>query len=411
MKKKMLWIAAGMLVVTLSGCSKTTGVNEPIVEIEVSTDVFDSTAGEEFEVSIEEEPEAIVEEEYDFQLKDFYSFYGMTAGTCVTPETINTPKYREILLKQFSSITPENVMKPNYILNQEKSIETGDIVVEFNQDLIDILDFAKENDLKVRGHAMIWYSQTPEWIFYSDFKTKDSLASRKVMLARMESYIKQVFNIIDEMGYSDIFYAYDIVNEAIMEDGSLRDCLWLNLIGEDYAKKAFTYARKYAPEHVGLYYNDYNEQFKNDFLVDYVNTLRDEDGKFLLDGVGFQSHLYTRDKLSDFINVIDKISALGVKVEITELDISLGAYKAPLPPEKRHLKTQGKMYYEFIDNIIERIDNNTIQIDSITFWGFCDALTWREDYHPNLYDEDLNAKYAFFGAMGVRKLAGYDFDN
>ncbi len=411
MKKKMLWIAACMLVVTLSGCSKTTGVNEPIVEIEVSTDVFDSTAGEEFEVSIEEEPDVIVEEEYDFQLKDFYSFYGMTAGTCVTPETINNPKYREILLEQFSSITPENVMKPDYILNQEKSIETGDIVVEFNQDLIDILDFAKENDLKVRGHAMIWYSQTPEWIFYSDFKTKDSLASRKVMLARMESYIKQVFSIIDEMGYSDIFYAYDIVNEAIMEDGSLRDCLWLNSIGEDYAKKAFTYARKYAPEHVGLYYNDYNEQFKNDFLVDYVNTLKDEDGKYLLDGVGFQSHLYTRDKLSDFINVIDKISALGVKVEITELDISLGAYKAPLPPEKRHLKTQGKMYYELIDNIIERIDNNTIQIDSITFWGFCDALTWRADYHPNLYDEDLNAKFAFFGAMGVRKLAGYDFDN
>lgn len=411
MKKKMLWIVACTLVLSLSGCSKTTGVNDPIGGIEVSVDAFDTSIVEENEVITVEETEATPVEEYDFRLKEFYSFYGMAAGTCVTPETINDPQYREILLEQFNSVTPENVMKPEYILNQEKSIETGDIVVEFNQDLIEILDLAKEHDLKIRGHAMIWYSQTPEWIFYSDFKTKDSFASRKVMLARMESYIRQVFSIIDDMGCSDLLYAYDIVNEAVMEDGSLRDCLWLDIIGEDYARKAFSFARKYAPEHVGLYYNDYNEQFKNDFLVDYVNSLKDDEGNFLLDGVGFQSHLYTRDKLSDFLNIIDKISALGLKVEITELDISLGSYKDPLPPEKRHLKTQGKMYYELIDNIIERVDNGTIQIDSITFWGFCDALTWRKDYHPNLYDEDLKEKYAFYGAMGVRKLAGYDFDN
>ena len=116
--------------------------------------------------------------------------------------------------------------------------------------------------MKVRGHVLIWYSQTPDWIFYNDFDKNAGLASREVMLARMESYIKQVFEKLEESGYLDLFYAYDIVNEAWMEDGTMRDSLWLNTIGDDFMWYAFQYANKYAPDYIDLYYNDYNEQFK-----------------------------------------------------------------------------------------------------------------------------------------------------
>ena len=114
----------------------------------------------------------------------------------------------------------------------------------------------------------------------------------------MESMIRQVFEILTEQGYIDLFYAYDVVNEAWMEDGTMRKSHWSEIIGDDYLWYAFYFADKYAPESIDLYYNDYNEQFKTDTLVKFVKTLVDENGKSLIDGVGLQAHLYTSDSLS-----------------------------------------------------------------------------------------------------------------
>ena len=182
---------------------------------------------------------------------------------------------QEFIKKNFNSITFENELKPDYVFNKEKSIAAGDLVVEFSKDTIALLDWCKENGMAVRGHTLIWHSQTPNWIFYENFDESGAMAGRDVMLARMESYIRQVFELLDSMGYSDMFYAYDVVNEAWMEDGTMRTwwANWYTTIGEDYLWYAFHYADKYAPEHIDLFYNDYNEQYKKDTLYNFVNTL------------------------------------------------------------------------------------------------------------------------------------------
>lgn len=410
MKRKLLVMSGIISLALFAACG---GMAES--EISTAETSIENSISTEMSISeVEEENVSVSEseaEEYDFSIKDFYEEYGMYAGTCVSGAMLADPEQVNIMLSQFNSITPGNSMKPDAILNMEKSIETGNLVVEFGDELIDILNFAKENDLKVRGHALIWYSQTPDWIFYSDFKNPDKLAGRAVMLARMESMIKQVFEILAEKEYSDLLYAYDIVNEAIIEDGSLRDCLWLNTIGTDYVNQAFSFARKYAPENVELYYNDYNAIYKKELLVDFAETLKDSGGNYVFDGFGIQSHLYTRDSLSDYFMALDALSARGIKLQITELDIALGAYKNPLEPTRKNLKKQGNMYYSVIDGILERITTDSININSLTYWGFCDSSSWRSAYYPSLYDENLEPKFAYYGAMGARKLAGYDFDN
>ncbi len=340
-------------------------------------------------------------------LKDLYAEYGMKAGTCLTTQMITNKKYNDLILSQFSSITMENAMKPDSILNKTKSQETGKIVIEFNKDVIKMLDWAKENGMAVRGHTIVWYSQTPDWIFREGFVQGGELVGREEMLARLDSMMSQIFGQLKELGYIDLFYAYDVINEAWMEDGTKRENNWLKTIGDDYMWQAFYYADKYAPESIDLYYNDYNEQFKTATFVNFVKTLVDDSGRYLIDGIGLQAHLYTNDSLPQYLGMLDTLSETGLKLEITELDVSLGAWQNTLKGTPENLAKQGRFYYELISGIIERINAGTLKMDSITFWGFSDNLSWRREAKPLLFDAVQKKKPAFYGAAQLRDLAGY----
>lgn len=336
-----------------------------------------------------------------------YEKHGIKAGTCLSDAMIADSRYSDIIMENFNSITLENLMKPDYILNRDKSISTGDIVVEFSPKTVQLLDWAKSSGVSMRGHVLVWYSQTPDWIFYEDFDKSKPLVNRDTMLARMESYIKQVFEQLEALGYIDMFYAYDVVNEAVMEDGSLRDCLWKRVIGEDYIWHAFYYADKYAPESIGLFYNDYNEQFKTDYLVNLAGSLVDEDGNYLIDGIGCQAHLYTKDSIDSYIDTLKAFSALGLDVQVTELDVSLGTWTVIDNATEENLKAQGRYYYELISRIIDENEAGNTRVSSITFWGFADNLSWRSPRSPLLYDAALNPKYAYFGAILDHERAGF----
>ena len=188
----------------------------------------------------------------------------MKACNCLSDFMLRYKNCIDIITAQFNSITMENLMKPDYTLDREASIAAGDLVVAFNDMTQLMLDWARDNNMAVRGHTIIWHSQTPKWIFHENFDTAQPYVTREVMLARMESYVRQVFEKLTELGYIDLFYAYDVVNEAWMEDGSIRkeQNYWYEIIGDDYLWHAFYYADKYAPETIDLYYNDYNEQYK-----------------------------------------------------------------------------------------------------------------------------------------------------
>ncbi|HKL79434.1 MAG TPA: endo-1,4-beta-xylanase [Mobilitalea sp.] len=340
-------------------------------------------------------------------IKDVYEQYGIKAGTCLSDAMITQSKYTDIITENFNSITHENFMKPDYLISKSKSIETGELSVEFTKRTTDLLDWAKSNGMSMRGHVLVWHSQTPDWIFYKNFDKAQGLVDRDTMLTRMESYIKQMFEQLDTLGYADMFYAYDVVNEAINDDGSYRDSLWKQIVGEDFIWYAFSYADKYAPETIKLYYNDYNEQFKTDYIVKLAESLVDDTGRSLIDGIGCQGHLYTGDSIDDYMSMLQAFSATGLDVQITELDVSLGTWQNILKATEENLLAQGQYYYEMVSRIIEENAAGTTNVSGITYWGFVDNLSWRNDRSPLLFDSNLEPKYAYHGARLDYDNAGY----
>ncbi len=344
-------------------------------------------------------------------LRDVFAEHGMKVGTCLTVNMINSEKQSALIKEQFNSITMENDMKPDYIFNKEKSIAKGDLVVEFNPNMLKMLEWAKNNGMAVRGHTLVWYSQTPAWIFYDNFDEKTGkLVSRDVMIKRLDSYVKQLFDQLKESGYADIIYAYDVVNEAILDDSTLRKDMnnWYATIGDDFIKQAFIAANKYAPDNIALFYNDFNEQFKTKGLLELIDTLKDDQGNSLIDGIGFQAHLYTEDDLTLYFKNMDAIAEKGLQIQLTELDVCLGAYQKTLSASEKNLKTQGKYYYNLINGIFERVDSGKVKMEALTFWGFSDGLSWRSSQSPLLYTMMLKPKFAFYGAAQLKEFAGFD---
>lgn len=339
-------------------------------------------------------------------VKGVFEKFGMIAGVCINPNVI--PKYSDHVIQNYTSVTMENEMKPDAIISKSKSVEANDIVVAFPQNALNMLEWAKTNGIGVRGHTIIWHSQTPQWIFYEGFDTSKPLVDRDTMLKRMESYIKQVFEQLDTLGYFDIIYAYDVVNEAIEDNGSLRNSLWKQTIGDDYLWYAFYYADKYAPESCKLFYNDYNEQFKTNAIIKMAQSLVTEDGRSLIDGIGCQGHLYTKDSIDAYITMLEAFNSLGLDVAITELDVSLGTWPNKLLPTKENLQEQGRWYYEFINRIAEGNAAGTTCVSGITLWGLSDGNSWRSDRSPLLFDRMFLPKNAYFGALQVREYAGFD---
>ena len=340
-------------------------------------------------------------------LKGVFAEHGMKMGTCVNSGLVSNQKMSEILLSQFNSLTIENAMKPDSTLSQAKSKEAGKPVVEFNEEVLSILKWAKENNYVMRGHTLIWHNQTPDWIFREGFEKTGAFVGREEMLSRMEAFICGTFAELEELGYIDLFYAYDVVNEAWMEDGTMRKTNWSETIGDDYLWYAFYYADKYAPESIDLYYNDYNEQYKTDTLLKFVDTLKDDSGRYLIDGIGLQAHLYTSDSLTGYFYTVDKLAETGLKIQLTELDICLGKYMSPLQATDDNLKAQGQFCYELINGLFERVDSGKLKMDALTFWGFWDGISWRKEYSPTLYANDLSPKYSYYGAMQIKDKAGY----
>ena len=330
-------------------------------------------------------------------LKDLYADYFKMG--CAIPTTFvsnSNTAYIDLVTKEFNAITFENELKPDSILDYDTSVSdlskyNESPAVKFDH-LKETLDYCKANGIVVRGHTLVWYSQTPAWIYHEDYDINKDFVSRDLMLKRMENYIKSVFEWAQE-NYPGTFYAWDVVNEAVSDSGGvMRDCEWLQIIGDDYVEKAFEYARKYAPDGVKLFYNDYNS---------YQNTKRDAILKMLepiaaagnIDGVGMQGHISTATGINYFMEAMQMYADLGVVVNVTELDISM-------PQNQNGEFDQGayfnKLFKAFID-----ARKNGMPLECVTVWGICDNLSWKSADKPLLFAEDLSPKTAFNGVVAA----------
>ena len=347
-------------------------------------------------------------------LKDVYADY-FKIGTAVTAAELAPDATKDLILKHFNSLTLGNELKPENMLNQKACQayleETGDNTVpqvRLQGSAKIILDFAKEHNIPVRGHTLVWHSQTPTWFFKDDYTMDGKWVDKDIMLKRMENYIKGVFEVV-EAEYSDIdFYAWDVVNEAFNDNnGGPRDpgvyedyrgdSAWVKVFGDNsFIKYAFKYARKYAPEGTKLYYNDYNEYMtsKQNSIVELARDLAADN---LIDGIGMQSHLDVRKGSDAFPSAgmyaaglkiyADLAKELNLDLQVTELDATLD--KSCLNSEG--FKTQAKYYSDIMDAIVKYKD----YISAVVFWGTTDDQSWRVEGLPLLFNEDYSAKPCF----------------
>lgn len=330
-------------------------------------------------------------------LKEAYADYFLV-GTAISPMIIAKPEYSSLIKAQFNSVTAENDMKPEAIFDYsttKRDMETyGEIPALKFDHLRTELDFAKNNGMKVRGHTLVWHSQTPEWIFYKDYDRSGELADRDLMLKRLESYIKGVMEWTNE-NYPGLIYAWDVVNEAADDAGGMRKSMWYKTVGEDYIEKAFEFARKYAPADVKLCYNDYNsyQPRKQNDIIEFLKPVAEAGN---IDVMGMQSHVGTYMSILQYTNAIQKYhDELGVEIQITELDIS--ADKSDDWEAK-----QGTYFGDFMKAVID-LKKSGVPITSLTLWGISDSLSWKASDRPLVFRDDLSNKPAFDAMIEAAK--------
>jgi endo-1,4-beta-xylanase len=259
------------------------------------------------------------------------------------------------------------------------------------------VQFGVDRKMQVVGHTLVWHNQTPAWVFQGpDGKPAD----RETLLARMRDHIHTVVG-----RYKGRIRGWDVVNEAIDEDGSLRKAPWHDGIGDDYVAKAFAFAQEADPN-AELYYNDYNLE-KPAKRAGVIRLVKDLKARGLrIDGIGNQGHWQLETPAIDQIEqaLID-LQSTGLKVMYSELDINLlppagrnadpavaNPYAGGLPDEKQ--RQLAKRYADIFGVFLTHRD----AVTRVTFWGLSDADSWlnrgRMNY-PLLWDRMRQPKPAF----------------
>ncbi len=329
-------------------------------------------------------------------------------GAALNPGHYNeTDALGSALVKQhFNTITPENDMKWERIHPRSDagiagySFEAADKYVEFGE----------KNGMFIVGHCLVWHSQVPNWVF-QDAGGKP--LDRTALLDRMREHI---FTVVGR--YKGRVHGWDVVNEALNEDGTLRKSQWFNIIGEDYIAKAFQYAHEADPQ-AELYYNDYNLDYeaKCKGAVELVRKLKQQG--LTVTAIGTQSHhKMDRPSIQQIEDSLKAFRELGVKVAVTELDIDLlpavtrqptadvsvraqataesNPYVSGLPDDMQ--KALARRYADIFAVYLKYKDI----ITRITFWGVTDRFSWLNNFpapgrtnYPLLFDRDGKPKPAF----------------
>jgi endo-1,4-beta-xylanase len=316
-----------------------------------------------------------------------------------------TGEHAFLLNKHFSSVTSENDMKWSSLQNVQGVFTYATADAQ--------LAFAKANGKRMRGHTLVWHNQTPAWVFNdaTGAPLTPTPENKALLLGRMETHIRAV---VAHFG-SDI-YAWDVVNEVIdpaQPDGHRRS-VWFNITGTEYIDRAFQVAREVAPN-AELYINDFSttDTVKRQFLYNLVADLKSRG--IPVDGVGHQMHNNVDFPSGQaIIDTIELFHGLGVKNEVTELDVSIYSNSLPGPiadyfdiPAER-LVLQGYRYRTFFD-AFKRLQG---KVASITFWGQADDHTWLatsgRTNAPLLFDTSLKKKHAYWGVVDSLQLPGAD---
>jgi endo-1,4-beta-xylanase len=310
-----------------------------------------------------------------------------------------------LIKQQFNAVTPENIMKAEII-------QPGWNTYNFN--LADkLVVYAQKNNIKINAHTLIWHSQLPA--FMRHMQSADSVKQY------FENHITTVAS-----HYDGKVYSWDVVNEALNEDGTLRNSIFLQKLGDDYIVEAFRLAQKASP-HSKLYYNDYNIEQPKKRAGAIALIKKIQAAGVHIDGVGIQGHWrYDNVPMQDIEESIKEFSALGIEVMFTELDLgvlrnpwdnttadvsatakgdpTMDPYANGLPDSVQ--QKQAKAYTELFKLFLKYKKN----VSRITFWGVNDGRSWLNDWpirgrtnYPLLFDRNFQPKPAFNSVIAIKQ--------
>ncbi|MBO9658962.1 MAG: endo-1,4-beta-xylanase [Chitinophagaceae bacterium] len=336
-------------------------------------------------------------------LKDvFKKDFGI--GTAMNTPQIEErdPKVNAFIKEQFNMVTPENIMKAEELHPQ------WDV---YNFTLADkLVEYGKKNNIKINAHALIWHSQMP------------AFARRIQDVDSFKTFFRNHINTVAAR-YEGKVFSWDVVNEALNEDGTMRKSIFLARMGDDFVTEAFRLAQAATPT-AELYYNDYNNEQPKKRAGCIALMKKVKDAGVRIDGVGIQGHWHVgKVPFKEIEESIIQYSAMGLKVMFTELDIevlprnfsgadvnqrmkedpSLNPYANGLPDS---VQQQLASDYEQLFRLFLKHKD---KITRVTFWGVHDGQSWLNGWpvrgrtnYPLLFDRQLQPKPAFYSVVGLK---------
>lgn len=340
-------------------------------------------------------------------LKSVFKDYFLI-GTAINNDQVfgKHPEAIQLVKKQFNTITNENSLKWENV-HPEPGV--------YNFEPVDsLVAFGERNNMFIVGHVLIWHQQTPDWVFEDE---NGNIASSDLLLERMKDHISTVVG-----RYKGRIDAWDVINEAILEDGTLRESKWYQIIGDDYIQKAFEFAYEADPD-AELYYNDFNMWYEGKVkgVVELATKLKENNAK--IDGIGLQGHWgLDYPQLNELEDAFKAYSTLGLKLMITEFDMDI------LPPPRDYigaeittrfeLSKEVNPYPDFLPDSMQIVqaeryaaffslfDKYKDHISRVTFWGVNDTHSWRNHWpvrgrsaYPLLFDKNYEPKPAFYSVI------------
>lgn len=301
-------------------------------------------------------------------------------GAAVSIEPLkNDAKYKEILINEFSSITAENAMKMS-VMSKSKGVYDFD-------DADYIVDFAQQNNMRVHGHTLIWYRETPSWV--------NSFSGNKdAWKALLKEYIQDVVT-----HFKGKVESWDVVNEVILDDGTYRPSVWLTNIGTEYIELAFQYAHEADPDAI-LFYNEYGQEYSHAKHV-AINKLVDEllEKNVPIHGVGLQMHTDINKEESRIKYAIRAVASRNLKVHVSELDVSVNPDDEAGVTFTDDLAKKQQAMYRYVTQGMMEIPAG-LQF-GITMWGVTDQYSWRYSAPDWVlpFSKDYTRKPAYDGIL------------
>jgi endo-1,4-beta-xylanase len=310
----------------------------------------------------------------------------ITTGRAFRRSPEEVQKDVALVKQQFNQIVPENDMKWQLIHPRP-----GAAGFEFGP-ADAFVEFGLSNRLSLAGHTLVWHSQTPDWVFQAGAAANGPRASREELLERMREHIHAVVG-----RYKGKIKVWDVVNEALADGGPdiLRKSPWSEIIGPDYVAKAFEFAHEADPDAI-LRYNDYGLENpeKRRKLMALVKSLKEQKAPVM--AIGSQAHCNVSITFDAMDQALTDLKTLDLPIYITELDVasSMGGQRGgsaarggAAAADKRLAEAYAGLFRAFV--------KHHAAIEAVTFWGVNDAVSWRAQGRPLLFDGNDQPKPAF----------------